>query len=114
MGNDDRDPELKSLEARLNQARQKRLWNDGADDAPSPMGRAFALGIHLVVGVVVGLMVGVNLDEWLGTTPFLLILFLLLGFGAGIRNVIRDAMRMQNEAMSAEEKVEPAKEADKD
>ena len=39
--------------------------------------------------MVVGLGIGWALDRWLHTTPFLLILFVLLGGGAGIANVWR-------------------------
>ena len=94
MGTDNRDPEQTSFEARLSRARQKAEGWD-RDVEPSPLGRALTMGVHMVVGVVVGLILGVNLDEWLGTSPLLLIVFLLLGFGAGLRNVIRDAMRLQ-------------------
>jgi F0F1-type ATP synthase assembly protein I len=35
------------------------------------------------------------LDSWLGTAPAFLIIFLLLGSGAGILNAVRTARRMQ-------------------
>ena len=118
MGSHDKDPELTSLDARLSRARQKAQSGDD-DITPSPLGRALTMGVHMVVGVVVGLILGVNLDEWLGTSPLLLILFLLLGFCAGMRNVIRDALRMQadaNREMEAEalKKARKAEKADKD
>ncbi|WP_262690256.1 AtpZ/AtpI family protein [Kordiimonas aestuarii] len=118
MGLDDKDPELTSLDARLSRARQKAQSHD-ADVPASPLGRALTMGVHMVVGVVVGLILGVNLDEWLGTSPLFLILFLLIGFGAGLRNVIRDAMRMQadaNREMEAEalKRAKRADKADKD
>lgn len=118
MGTDNKDPEQSSFEARLSRARQKAQGWD-RDVEPSPLGRALTMGVHMVVGVVVGLILGVNLDEWLGTSPFLLILFLLLGFGAGLRNVIRDAMCLQREAnpeMGAEapKKADEADKADRD
>ncbi len=118
MGSDDKNPEHETFEARLSRARQKAQGWD-RDVEPSPLGRALTMGVHMVVGVVVGLILGVNLDEWLGTSPFLLILFLLLGFGAGLRNVIRDAMRLQREAnpdlgAEAPAKADEADKADKD
>ncbi|HEX5182557.1 MAG TPA: AtpZ/AtpI family protein [Allosphingosinicella sp.] len=36
-----------------------------------------------------GAMVGLVLDHWFGTKPWLLLVLLLAGFGIGIRNVIR-------------------------
>ena len=45
----------------------------------------------MVGGVLVGAGLGWLLDRWLGTTPWGLIVFLLLGFAAGILNVMRAA-----------------------
>lgn len=58
---------------------------------------AFRLGIEMVVGVVVGGVMGWAIDDWLGTAPAFLILFLLLGTGAGILNAVRSARRMQRD-----------------
>ncbi|NVJ70896.1 MAG: AtpZ/AtpI family protein [Alphaproteobacteria bacterium] len=99
MGNFEDDPKLKALDERLSQARQKALGGK-VEDRPSPMGRAFRMGIDLVAGVGVGLVIGVNLDGWLDTSPGFLIAFLFLGFAAGIRNVVREANKMQAEAES--------------
>ena len=56
-------------------------------------GRAMSLGFRvvteLVAGIVVGGGVGYLLDRWLGTKPFLLILFGLLGTAGGFWNIIR-------------------------
>jgi ATP synthase protein I len=44
-------------------------------------------------------VIGWFLDRWLGISPWGLIVFLLLGFAAGILNVMRSARQMaeQNE-----------------
>ena len=97
MGDDDQDPKLRALDERLSQAR-KKVQGDGADEHVSPMGRAFRMGIDLVAGVGVGLLIGIKLDGWLDTSPIFLIVFLFLGFAAGIRNVVREANKMQAEA----------------
>jgi ATP synthase protein I len=113
MGKIDRDPKLDALDERLSQARRK-AQGAGAGDSPSPMGRAFRMGIDLVVGVGVGLLVGLNLDGWLDTSPLWLIVFVLLGFAAGIRNVIREAIKMQAEAEGGLPGKDGADKADKD
>lgn len=41
--------------------------------------------------VVVGVGLGYLLDGWLGTEPFLLLVFMALGFAAGMRTVVRFA-----------------------
>jgi ATP synthase protein I len=45
----------------------------------------------LVAGVVVGALVGWAVDHWGGISPWGLIVFVLLGFAAGVRNVMRAA-----------------------
>jgi ATP synthase protein I len=58
---------------------------------PSAIARGFRLSTELVAGVVVGAMIGWLLDRWLGISPWGLIVFLLLGFAAGVLNVMRAA-----------------------
>jgi ATP synthase protein I len=58
---------------------------------PSAMARGFRLSTELVAGVLVGAMLGWLLDRWLGISPWGLIVFLLLGFAAGVLNVMRAA-----------------------
>jgi ATP synthase protein I len=58
---------------------------------PSAIARGFRLSTELVAGVLVGAMIGWLLDRWLGISPWGLIIFLLLGFAAGVLNVMRAA-----------------------
>ena len=44
-----------------------------------------------MAGVLVGALIGWLLDRWLGISPWGLIMFLLLGFAAGVLNVMRAA-----------------------
>ena len=44
---------------------------------------------ELVAGVVVGTFIGWALDNWLGTTPTLMVVFFFLGSAAGMMNVWR-------------------------
>ncbi len=59
------------------------------------LGNAFKLGTELVAAVVVGTIIGFILDNWFGTKPVLIIIFFLIGFAAGILNVVRTAKNMQ-------------------
>lgn len=58
---------------------------------PSAIARGFRLSTELVAGVLVGAAIGWLLDRWLGISPWGLIVFLLLGFVAGVLNVMRAA-----------------------
>lgn len=62
-----------------------------ASGDPSALARALRLSTEMVAAVIVGFGIGFLLDRWLGTSPWGLIVFLLLGFGAGILNVMRAA-----------------------
>ncbi len=55
------------------------------------MARGFRLSSELIAGVVVGALIGWGFDRLLSTSPFGLITFFLLGFVAGIVNVVRSA-----------------------
>ena len=44
---------------------------------------------ELVAGVVVGTFIGWALDNWLGTTPTLMVVFFFIGSAAGMMNVWR-------------------------
>jgi ATP synthase protein I len=57
----------------------------------SGFARGFRLSSELVAGVVVGAVIGWVLDRLLGISPWGLIVFLLLGFAAGVLNVMRAA-----------------------
>lgn len=51
--------------------------------------RLSTVGLELGLSVLIGLFVGQYLDEWLGTEPWLLLLFLILGMVAGFRSIFR-------------------------
>ena len=55
------------------------------------MAMGFRLSSELIAGVLVGALMGWGFDRLLSTSPFGLIVFVLLGFSAGVLNVIRSA-----------------------
>ncbi len=59
---------------------------------------AFRLASEFVAGVLVGVALGWGLDRVAGTSPWGLIGFLLLGFAAGVLNVVRASSRMTSGA----------------
>lgn len=54
-------------------------------------GNALRLSSEFIAGIVVGAGLGWLIDRAAGTSPWGLIVFLLLGFGAGVLNVLRSA-----------------------
>jgi ATP synthase protein I len=85
---------LQRLNESLGHANAGRPSEDpGADRAATASGyaRGFRLSSELVAGVVVGAGLGWLIDRWLGISPWGLIIFLLLGFAAGVLNVMRTA-----------------------
>jgi len=87
---------LQRLNEGLGQARNP---TGGPSDSPdvdrastaSGYAKGFRLSSELVAGVVVGAGVGWLIDRWFAISPWGLIVFLLLGFAAGVLNVMRSA-----------------------
>jgi ATP synthase protein I len=87
---------LGDIESRLQKAREKnqpKASGSAANDS-SAIGVALRLGVEFVVGIALGSIIGVLLDKWLGTSPWLFLVFFLLGMGAGFLNVFRAARSM--------------------
>ena len=84
---------LQRLGERLNEKRpaQDVKTGSGSRSDPSALARGFRLSTELVAGVLVGAFIGWALDKWLGISPWGMIVFLLLGFAAGVVNVMRAA-----------------------
>jgi ATP synthase protein I len=66
--------------------------------------KASLIGIHLVATTFVGLAVGYYLDKWLGTDPWLLLTFLLLGIAAGFRNMFQETRKIHSRYGSGQHK----------
>ena len=84
-----KDARLSSLDERLKDARQTEAQRAGGakPDANYRLGMR-VLG-ELVGAPFGGAVIGYVLDYWFGTKPWLLLVLLFVGFGVGIRNVIR-------------------------
>jgi ATP synthase protein I len=87
---------LRRLGEGLGQARErtpKPSDDAGGDRAATAAGyaRGFRLSSELVAGVLVGAGLGWLIDRVLGISPWGLIVFLLLGFAAGVLTVMRSA-----------------------
>jgi ATP synthase protein I len=96
-----------SFEERLRRAKVEADAVTGRDRVPkttSGIGFAVRLGVEIVSALVIGSLIGLLLDRWLGTTPWLMLLFFLLGAAAGFMNVYRTATGMNQTVGYASEK----------
>jgi ATP synthase protein I len=100
---------LGSLDQRLSDIRDNRKTgtdqsgkeSDSAQARASAMAVGLRLSSELVAGVLAGAALGWGFDRLLSTSPWGLIIFLLLGFVAGVVNVMRAAgvMTKQSERL---------------
>lgn len=56
---------------------------------PSAIGKAMRLSSEFVGGIIAGGLLGWVVDRFAGTSPWGLIILLMLGFAAGVRNLLR-------------------------
>ena len=83
---------LSDLDRRIGASRPTREGPVGREAPQSPgFGMALRLGGDFVAGVLVGAALGWGFDRLVGTSPWGLAVFLLLGFAAGVLNVMRSA-----------------------
>lgn len=90
---DDLERRRRALEASLaTRAAERRNGNEGAKPGGTTgYGQALKLSSEFIAGVAVGAGLGWVIDRLAGTSPWGLIVFLLLGFAAGVLNVLRSA-----------------------
>ncbi|APH71154.1 AtpZ/AtpI family protein [Aquibium oceanicum] len=90
---DDLDRRRKDLDAAILARRPAAGEKDRADGSSgmAGIGNALKLSSEFIAGIVVGAAIGWIIDRLAGTSPFGLVVFLLLGFGAGVLNALRSA-----------------------
>jgi ATP synthase protein I len=57
---------------------------------------ASTVGLNLVLSTFVGLAIGYGLDSFFNTSPWLTIIFLIIGIIAGFRELFRIAKKQQD------------------
>ena len=94
------DKELRSINKRLGRdaekpANQSQGTSDTAN-AKSGYGIAMRLSSEFISAILVGAAIGYGIDWLIGTKPWAMIVFLLLGFVAGVMNVLRTSGEMSD------------------
>lgn len=90
----DRKARLDALEAKLAEKRAPEAPKRHQDEHYTQAQNAWRMVIELVAGMAVGFAMGYGLDILLGTKPWLMVVFLLLGFAAGVKAMIATAKDM--------------------
>ncbi len=80
----------KDLDDRIDRLRKTRdKTPDGSKSPHSGLGFGMRIGVELVAALIIGVVGGIALDDWLGTKPWFMVAFFVLGAVAGMFNVFR-------------------------
>ena len=114
MRNNTPEPDdLRALETRLQDMRRREAAKN-RKPPPTGMGIAYRFMSELVVALVAGGAIGWGLDRLFGTRPILLIVFVLLGAGAGVRNVVYAASKLNQATVAEADQVSAADDDDEE
>ena len=102
---DEPDPDrLAALARKLAEARRARAPAPKAEEHFSQASQGWRMVIELVSGLGIGFGIGYGLDGLFGTMPLFLVLFMLLGFAAGVQVMLRTAREIaEREAGSGQD-----------
>lgn len=95
MSDGDPKQRLKELEARIAAAKGAKEDTPHQEEHYSQAQHAWRMVIELVSGLGIGFGIGYGFDAIFGTQPWLMVLFTLLGFAAGVNVMIRTAKELQ-------------------
>lgn len=88
---------LAKLNARIDTGKASRKAQQDREEERNNKGDragialAFRLSSEFIAAIVVGAVFGFGIDQFFGSTPWGMIVFLLLGFAAGVLNALRSA-----------------------
>ena len=93
------DPDEKQRMARLADkiasAKAAQRPHNPIEDHHSQAHAGWRMVTELVAGLLIGFCIGYGLDRLFGTLPIFLVLFVLLGFAAGVKTMLRSAQDLQ-------------------
>jgi ATP synthase protein I len=88
----------------------ERAGGSGKQQATPSLGEYAGVGLQFALTIVAFMFAGMWLDRRLDTSPWLLILFVFVGAGAGFYSIYRKLMAAQRRA-DAERQAEKARQA---
>ncbi len=102
MKEPDTPPSFSDFSARLRKAQEAQRPKGEGGPRLQNVGVAWRIAIELVAAVFVGGGLGWLIDGWIGSRPWAMVVFLVLGFAAGMLNAYRAAMRIAGETADDE------------
>jgi len=92
-------PSLDEFSKRLDAVRgDKTNAESSRAGSGQAMGRAFRVASELLAAMIVGVLLGLGADKFLGISPFGLLAGALVGFAAGVMNVARAMKNMHGDS----------------
>ena len=103
MSEQNRRHDLDALSERLQAARGTSAQNPAQTATTDGAGMAigFRIVVEMIAALVTGFGAGYVLDQWLGTKPWMMIVFFFLGTGAAFMNLMRVARQLEQQKESA-------------
>ena len=96
MTDPDDKAKMEALSARINAVKEVHEPKPRTPDHHSQAQLAWRMVIELVAGLGIGFGMGFGLDAIFGTSPWFMIVFIFLGFAAGVKTMMRSAAEVQS------------------
>jgi ATP synthase protein I len=93
---DDLADRLRRLDERLDRKQETRVERTRVRSDSPGFGVAMRLSTEFVSAILIGAAIGWAIDRFVGIAPWGMIVFLMLGFCAGVLNVMRTAGRISD------------------
>ena len=87
---------LKALEKRIDDVKASQGKDKRMDEHYSAANVGWRMVTELVAGLGIGFGIGFGMDHLFGTLPWLMLIFTMLGFVAGVKTMLRSAQEFQN------------------
>ena len=95
MTDPDEKQRMAQLEDKIASAKAVQRPQSQIEDHHSQAHAGWRMVTELVAGLLIGFCIGYGLDRLFGTLPVFLVLFVLLGFAAGVKTMLRSAQDLQ-------------------
>lgn len=90
---------MAALDKRIADAKKNAPTENHMKKDYSQAQHAWRMVTELVAGMLIGFVIGYGLDYAFGTMPVFLVIFIFLGFAAGVKTVIGSAKELQTKLL---------------